>query len=465
MDFNKLIKLMQDDPEKVKKALEGLSDEELRVLKNAGRVANAARSFSVESFIDFYWCLYNREPPPEAVKTWIPKLIEAYKEKKGVLLECHRGATKSTTLLGWVLFVQGHNPIGSTVFVRINDDAAAETGKAMASIIENHPGWKGVFPHIVPDKDSGWSGDGYFLKDDREDYGKWKQKTITDHLGEPSILVAGITSGIIIGKHPSNGMYFDDFHNERNTRSEREMRNIVGIIQSDIIPTWNRPEGHPTLGVACTLWSENDGYHAMLGTGLFEHVKTPIYVLDDDSDMEFNGQKIRLTWPEAYTLEKVEAIYNENPIQFARMYLCDLSAMKGIALKAEWLHEFPMEKVDPSWPVYFGIDFASTEDKLFDRERDYFALGIGRGIPGGGIVIVDGFRGKISTGEALQKVQAFAAMYPTLTTVGVEKFGKGEEFKNLLLYETNLPILPLPTKGTPVKSKGKDFRKNLRRYL
>ena len=435
----------------------------LAALVDSGRAARAASEFSEQAFIDFYWCLFNKEPPPYAKKYWIPALVEAYKTHTGVLLDCFRGSTKSTMIFAWALFVTGHNPIGSTVVVRINDDAAAETGNAMAAVIEHHPGWKAVFPHLVPDDK--WSSKGYFLKNLNMDYGEWVKLCTTDHLGEPTILVAGSTSGDIIGKHPSNGMYFDDLHNEKNTRSEREMRTIVDVFRSDIIPTWTRPEGHPTLGVACTLWSENDVYHAMMQTGLFKHIKTPIYYLPNETTetefVSFGGQDVVLAWPEAFPVERVQEIYEKNPIQFPRMYRCDLSAMKGIALKKEWLHYYLSEKIDASWPVYFGIDFASTEDKLRDKDRDYFALAIGRAVPGGGMILIGGFRDKLSTGEALGKVKALAGLYPSLAMIGVEKWGKGEEFKTQLVYSSNLPIIPLPLAGTPVKSKGKKFQDEL----
>ena len=71
-----------------------------------------------------------------------------------------------------------------------------------------------------------------------------------------------------------------------------------------------------------------------------------------------------------------------------------------------------------------------------------------RGIPGGGLVLVDGYRGHLSQGEALQKVQSLAAMYPTLQLIGVENIGKGEEFYNDLVllddvYGKPLPLIPV----------------------
>ena len=419
-----------------------------------------------EAFAHFHWVMTKKEASPYAKLVWIPSLVKAYSEKSGVILDSFRGSGKSFILGLWGLFVTGHNPVGSTVIVRINEMAAKETGKWIASLIEYSPGWKATFPNIVPDKDMGWSSEGYSIKDSSVEYGKWVEMTKADHLGEPSFLPAGVTGSQLIGKHPTNGMYFDDLHNEGNTRSEREMQNVVDIFRSDIIPTWNRPDGHPTLAVACTLWHEKDVYHAMMETGKFVHIQQPIMWLDPDGQYvseakAYHGERVSLAWPDAFPMSRICEIEDENPVQFWRMYLCNLEMMKGIALKKEWLQYFPKEKIDTSWPVYFAIDFASTEDMLKDRDRDYFAMAIGRGIPGGGLVLTGGFRQKISTGEALLKVQAFASQYPTLRMIGVEKWGKGEEFKNQLLHSTDLPILPLPLEGATVRSKGKRFQEGL----
>jgi hypothetical protein len=419
--------------------------------------------FGTEGFSHFFWCGTRHELPPYARDTWVPELVDAKFHSTGVILEGFRGATKSTVIFWWVLYVLGKRPVGSTVLVRINDASAAETGNAMAEIIEKSVAWRMCFPNVVPDPTRRWSTEGWFIKDTSVRYDKWIEQTVSDHLGEPSLLTAGITSGVHIGKHPSNGWYFDDFHDEQNTRSLREMRNIVDTIEKNIIPTWTRPEGHPTLAGACTFWSDDDGYHSLLRTGIFKHVKTPIFTMDSTSDIVYGGlahkgQHIRLAWPEAFPVEKIVEIEAQNPVWFPVMYLCDLGALKGIALQSSWLHEYPAEKIGESWPVYFGVDFASSNDKLKEKERDYFTLSVGKAIPGGGMVVVDGLRGKFPASESMAHLKAFAAKYPTLVAIGVEKWGKGETFKDMLLYNTSLPVLPCPFEGTPVKSKGQRFQ-------
>jgi hypothetical protein len=437
-------------------------DQKQAALLAAAAVQARDLPFSPEGFGFFFLCGTHHKLPPYAKNDWVPALYQAYLDHTGVLLEGFRGATKSTIIFWWVLYVQGKRPVGSTNLVRINDSAAAETGNAMAEIIENSMTWKSIFPNVVPDKSRSWSTEGWNVKDISMDYSKWIEMCIADHIGEPSILTAGITSGNHIGKHPSNGWYFDDFHDEENTRSVREMQNIVDTIEKNIIPTWNRPEGHPTLAGACTLWNDKDGYHALLRTGLFKHIKTPIFTLDPDSDIVYpgitnKGAHIRLAWPEAFPVDKIVEIERENPVWFPVMYLCDLNALKGTILKKEWLHEYPAEKIGDSWPVYFGIDFASTDDKLPNNKRDYFVLAVGKAVPGGGIVLVDGLRGKFPSSDSMGHIQAFAVKYPSLDTIGLEKWGKGETFKDFLIYNTHLPIVPCPFQGQPVKSKGQRY--------
>lgn len=441
---------------------------------------------SVEGFGLYYRAKFRRPLPPTARYIWAEQFVEAFKNKTGVLLEGHRGSAKSTFLLTWMEYITGKRPVGSSQLIRINEQQAKEFDTQIAETIEFGMGWKACFPNVVPDREKGWSMSGRYImdldvvKEDKSGYGKWVQLCAADHLSEPSFLCAGITSRDFIGKHPSNGQYFDDLHDEGNTRSAREMQEIVDIIEKNIAPTWTRPEGHPTLGVACTLWNENDGYHALLRTGLFKHVKTPIFVYAEYQYIQVGDEKVHPHWIDKHPVEKdlygrdiialwypayggnvIRELQKQQPVYFGLMYLCDLSSAKGKVLKAEWLHEFPMERIRPTFPIYFGIDFASTEDKLKDKDRDYFALAVLAGIPWGGAVLIDGFVEHLAFYEAVERVIAFADKYPTLVSVGVEKFGAGEKFWTTLVYNSKLPVIPFPAQGAPIRSKGQRYQKEL----
>lgn len=474
--------LMQKDPDKLRAMILARPDIADLLLELDAKY-KAGAGVTVAGFRVFYKAIYLR-PLPEVDEATAREFVWAYTNRKGVMLEGWRGKGKTTFLTAFGAYVVGARPVGSTALVRINDKAAQKMGNTIAEIIETNPGWGGIFGHVVPDKEAGWSAEnGYHVKDmrvvEKEGYNKWLQLCFADHGSEPSLACGGVESGIIIGMHPSNGMWFDDLHDEGNTRSRAEMDEIVAILEGNIISTWFGMGGSPALGVACTPWSENDAYVRMMKTGLFRKVSIPIFVKEGQIPPEHPvrglweenakehtvffepyGCNVILTAPKEFGLEKVLECYYANPARFGQMYLLDLSTLKGLTLKRQWLSEFPASKMSDLWPVYFGIDFASTSDQLKQGNTDYFALAMGRAIPGGGVVAFGGFRGRLPTNEALSKVEALAAIYNPVV-IGVEKWGKGEEFKNQLIYSTMLPIVPLPLAGAPVRSKGQRFETGL----
>jgi hypothetical protein len=102
-----------------------------------------------------------------------------------------------------------------------------------------------------------------------------------------------------------------------------------------------------------------------------------------------------------------------------------------------------------------GVDYASTSDKQKAGRRDYFAVAVGRAIPGGGgIILVDGHRAHLSQAEAEQKLLEMVSFYPTTQMIGIESVGKGEEFYQLL---TRNPALPLMEMHPGSSSKGERF--------
>jgi hypothetical protein len=54
-----------------------------------------------------------------------------------------------------------------------------------------------------------------------------------------------------------------------------------------------------------------------------------------------------------------------------------------------------------------------------------------------------------------------ATLYPSLVTVGVEKWGTGAEFIQQLIYSTKLPVVAFPYEGQKVLSKGQKFELEL----
>ena len=469
------LELIKSDPDKAREIL--LSNPAtLKELQDLDKRYLAAEKVSVEGFGIFNKAVHLREL--SAIdKIIVSAFVWAYENKKGVMEELWRGYGKSVLLLTWVAYITGARPVGSSTFLRINEKSAQKSGATIAEIIKTNPGWQEIFPNVVPDEAAGWSAEnGYHVKDmnyiNKNSYEKWLQLCLADHLSEPSLACGGVGSGIVIGTHPTNGSWIDDLHDESNTRSRAEMEEIVAILKGNIISTWFGRGGSPAIGVACTPWSDKDAYTEMMATGLFKKVSIPIFVKEVIPNhpatkiweknakehtvfFEPYGHDVILTFPESFPLEKVLEMYYSNPARFGQMYLVDIETLKGLTLNKETLGIYPVEKIDPSWPVYFGVDFASTTDKI-KGDTDYFALSIGSAIPGGGIVLTGGYIDRVSMHTALAKMQALYELYRPVM-IGVEKLGSGRQFIEQLMYSTRLPILPLPYEGSPLKSKGQKF--------
>lgn len=396
-----------------------------------------------DAFAAFYELVFGLPLPPHA-RAWVDFTYAAREREKGVLIKAFRGSTKTTTLtIAFVAWRMGLEPHKANLLIQVGDDIAADNTAQIADIVAHNPGWKLVFPSVIPDEGRGWGAGGYEIKRADLDYPKWRE--LCARRKDPSLLGAGYKSGEIIGKHPDGVLIVDDIHNEINTASERELATVRNILTGTIFPTATEETWQVFVG---TPWIPNDVLAYIEATGEFEMMSTPVMV---------DGEP---TWPEKFPLSEIakrRALSGE--VEFARMFLLDLEAMKGLNLKREWLHEYPSAQVRASWPVIFGIDYASTQDKLKDKERDFFSLAIYRAIPGGGLVLVDGYRGRISKGEALDVVMSYWGVYPTLVKMGVENIGKGEEFYNdlALMNDANGRVPPLIPITHGKRGKGERF--------
>jgi len=421
-------------------------DEEL--LAGVERQIGILYSDTPAGFEFFYQAIQRRPLPPHAWQ-WVNAIYGARDNGKGIVIEAFRGSTKTTTVtITFTAYQIGLHPERANLLIQVGDDIATDNSAQIADIIANSPQWKGMFPHVEPDRERGWGAGGYEVKRTDMEYPAWRD--MNSARKDPTLVGVGYKSREIIGKHPDGVLILDDIHDENNTSSDKELATVRKILTGTIFPTMTPDTLKVFIG---TPWVENDCLHYAASTGEFEHIKTPVLAHTDVGDVVY-------AWPEKFDqadVAKQKALAGE--IQFARMFLLDLEAAKGINLKAEWLHEYPSSEIGISWPVFFGIDYASTADKLKDRDRDYFVLAILRAIPGGGLVVVDGVRRHMSKGEALDTTLGYWAQYPTLRRIGVENIGKGEEFYNdlLLTKDLNGRVPPLMPVKHGRKSKGERF--------
>lgn len=437
------------------------SEQEKLLLESRGKECKAA-GVSESGYRHLYWCLTRREYP-DAHLPILRGLLKAYHRKPGdlpgVMIQAWRGFGKSTDLFVWVLLLLGNFPMKSMAYVRINDTKAQEAGDGVATIVDSSIAWKACFPNVVPDKDKGWSKKaGFFVQDmevvNKEGYPRWLEMCFADHTIEPSLICAGVESGLLIGLHPTNGQWFDDLHDEKNTKSATEMKNVCDIFEGNILPAWFSPAGMPNLAVVCTPWdSDNDVYASMLKTGLFELVKVPLFEFDDEGSEYFAPllRRVRLTWPDIYPMVKVMAIWGANTRKrFYQMFLLDDKAARENAVYSSY--SYPSHLIDWLMPVIGGTDPVYTDKK--EGAVSHFALCYLVRLANGGAVIADGVLEKCSASQGMDYILRAQNMYKNWTRTWCETAGGNILFIQMVNMNPGARIVPIEPKEFGNSSKG-----------
>lgn len=433
--------------------------------------------FSADGYKAHYNGIFSH-PLPSFAWDWVQEFFEFY--NKGVRrfgFKAHRGATKSTVwTCGFGTYVIAKFPADGILITTKNDTAASKTSAFIADTIENNAGWKAMYPHLIPDKVKRWAFEGYEIQQTHKDYTRkeelpyheWRQMVADERPKDNSFVAYGWSNGSIVGMHP-RWLFGDDWLDEENTRSKRELNAVMSTVKSNILQTLNRPPEwdnekaykEPCAILSYTPWYEDDVYAYLESTGLYHIMETPIArEVEKDTPKSFEWRN--KYWVCAWDVKNPQKLMDAKLVEygerdFQRMQMLNLKAASGINLKREWLHEFPYEKINPSWPVYIGVDYASTADQTEakTKDRDYFSISIVRVIPSGGVVLVDGYREKISSGDAEAMVKSFYMTHRPVE-IGFDKTGKGEDAFNRL-RAAGLPMIPCPPKGMGKISKGERF--------
>lgn len=389
------------------------------------RAQNARENFTVDGFRDYFYCIWRMEMAPYA-RRWAKKFMSG----KWTILECFRGSTKSTTLtITFASFVLGHFPETSLLIVQANDTAANKSTSSIKMIIEQFSGWKETFPHVVPDKGRGWGAEGYFIKDtnieQEKGYGAWVEKTMQDHVKDPSFVGFGILSGNIVGMHP-RWLFLDDVHDRQNSVYPKDRENVVQTVRENLLPVLTKPgENKPFVGIACTFWDENDAYHILLETGLFEHIKTPIFeYVEEGGDAEWQGKSIKLAWPEGFPVEMVKLYYDSNDLKtFKREYLCDESSTIDSAYRYQ---SYPETEIDLRWVAVVGADPVSVLNQ--GEGISHFAALDGLLSPFNQVVVTDGILEKCGALAGEEYIVNAQSTYPNFMKAVIEGNGSGAIF-------------------------------------
>jgi len=399
-------------------------------------VAVAQNDDGPDGFECFYKLIFSKQLPAHA-REWVEGIYKARNEKKGIVIEAFRGSTKTTTLtIAFTAWRIGKEPHRANLLVQVGDDIAADNTHQVADIIENNTGFKLVFPTVEPDRERGWGAGGYEVK--RTDLGYVGWRELNAKRKDPTLVGVGYKSREIIGKHPDGLLVVDDIHDENNTASERELETVRKILTGTIFPTMTPSTWAVFVG---TPWVDNDVLRYVASTGEFVHLQTPV---------EKDGIPV---WDKKFGEGEIARQKRlAGTIQFARMFMLDLTAAKNKVFK---YMGYPSSEVRFNWPMVGGVDYAGTMDVNKNKAGggDYFAIAYVAKLPGGGAVVVDGVVDHCTQAQAEAYLRRAQEMFPHWLNAVVEGDGKGEEFIQVVLRNPTMKIIPMKTGG-----KGKEAR-------
>jgi hypothetical protein len=409
-----------------------MPDIEQMILDSAHEAVKNAPEGDPDGYAHYYRLRMNK-PIPKHVFHWTEEAYKAHADHMGLLVEAARGFTKTTWGLTFLEYRMGLEPHKRNTVFRASDEKSWDSVGKIATTIEHNPVWKLIFPHVVPDKNLTWSTRGYTIKRDDVEYDTWIRKTVSE---TPTLTGFGYMSGTYLGGHPDGVLWMDDLNTKENTYSPLDRKKVQSTVQESIFPmivpeTWDLYSGTP--------WMDDDLIAYLKSTRDFRHVYLPA---------QENGQEGGVpTWPEKFPMEVLQSWKRR---MGSRAYACQMllntKAAMGQVLLLKWLKFYPSTKIERTWRKVLGVDYASTQYELGEKEKDRFAIALEYEIPGGGAVLADGFVGNLSQGEAEQKVMQWAEMCSP-HEIGVENIGSGRELYSSLIRSTRLPVRPSKLKN------------------
>src|SRR5690349_12392158 len=400
-ELNRLIML---DPEKAR-AVFAAHPELTRVvfgeLRKEELAAKVRDEDSPESWAAFCELLDGSPPPPHVMRQ-VRKVYADHEKGTGTVNLASRGFRKTTYFgVKFMAYRVGKEPHKTNVAIGANDDSPEKVMNSVSVIIESHPEWKRCFPNVEPDKDRGWSVNGYYVKDASMPYEQWVKKQASTV--DPTLVGGGYNSTRINGKHPTGVLYIDDYH-DVNNNSDTQRRDAVKKLTTVILKTVIRVNDRLStwvLGIGVP-WATDDAYATMVNAG-YGLILTPamrramegeegaVYIDGFNAATNVTYEDIKgwwiLTWPENFGVQAIIQERSFGKSEFWQMIMLDLATASTGKLI---FHQFPHEQIDEHWPMVGGCDPTSFDEALVDKKTSHFALGYGAKRPMGGLVLAGG---------------------------------------------------------------------------
>jgi hypothetical protein len=220
-------------------------------LRRALAIKRARRSLP-----DFERLALGLEPAPHHL-IWLNALeAVAAGEIKKLLFIAPPGHGKSSIVsMVWPAWYIATHPNASIIGVTTTDRLGQLYGDAVRTVIADAPGFRSVFPEVLPDRERGWSTERFFVKG-----------PIPRPFGQKdaSLVYTG-AGGSVIGRR-ADGVIVDDPIDEEVARSETQLEARKTWIQRTLLSRL-KPGGW--IVIAGTLWTEGDVVDSSMRTGEF----------------------------------------------------------------------------------------------------------------------------------------------------------------------------------------------------
>ncbi len=458
MELQELVKKYKSGID-LKTLVSELNPETIQLILKWDDVLRAGGEFSPEGYSSFFNVIFGSPLPSHAFYCWVlplfyakgmierGKFLEYYKGKGakfsfildkcleyevpkiGAVIKAFRESIKTTAMtIGFTAYYIGHHPDKANLLLQVGDDTAKLNAGKVAELIDINPGWKAIFPNVVPDKEAAWGDKGYDVKRTDIPYDKWKQTLAKRR--DNTLVGLGYSSRSNIGKHPDGILVIDDIHDENNTASQKELQGVLQVLQGTIFfmmtaSTWVVFVGTP--------WVDGDVLDFVEQTGEYIPTQLPAFWIDINGHTNYAWDKER---GEDWVSSKRKTTTGA---EFARMVLLDLSKAGSGTLK---YYNFAQEALSFDWPIVGGADPTNVMPGAFDgKKRSYFALAYVTKLPQGGAVVLDGVLEQCSQIEAENYIAMAQTKFPRYKFTAIENVGGGALFIQVVRRNSALRII------------------------
>lgn len=466
-----LDKLRESEPEKYREVIARLAremkpdDAKQAHLEQLAIIAGSGTGH--KEFLAFYEGIHGNQMLPHNVEANL-KCEQAFDEGKIFLYHAARGFRKTSTfIVTKAAFLIGHHPSETSIFTGASEENPDNITKSIAAIIEHHPFFKMVFPHVVIHKEMGWGADGYWIRDNSysiEDWTKNQAKTI-----DPTFVGGGYKSRAINGKHPTLILGVDDLHDINSSKSSLEREDIKEKFLVQILKSVIRKNDKLSTRIMMTgvPFSKDDTYAVLRESGGVIYHGVPAMVRANqgegvyiDGVNEATGRVYddivgwwHLTCPEIYGVKSIIEERAKGKAGFYQMLMLDIDSAKNAGLR---YYTYDHKKLSVDLPTTGGADPTSIEPdrEVGGKKRSSFALCFLSKLLTGGACVRGGVLKPMGIEEAKLEILKAQSVFRKWLGTHVEDSGAGKVVMQYFKLDSRLMVFPSNLRLSDKNKKG-----------